>query len=452
MSDFVYTEEVTGEIVQIPIRLLHHHHDNPRKDLGDLTELTESIKAKGVLQNLTVVPFWFKTTGVGCDDPKAQADMGYLVVIGNRRLEAAKKAGFETLPCVIAKMTPAEQVQTMLLENMQRSDLTVYEQAQGFQMMFDLGAGVDEIAEKTGFSKTTVKRRLEWAKLDAETLKEVSGRQITLGDLDKLSAIENIDTRNKVLCEIGTANYENRLSQAINAEKNKRNAERWKKALEQIDAVECTMSELRTRYAWIEDGFFSLADDVQKCIDKLPKEKLFYAFEAGFIYFRIERKQETTQEDVERGRIEAERAMRKNRLQEAFKNAYQLRVNYVKNLSEARAKSYVSDTAAALIRAESSSHAYIRRDKKTISDMLGAPIEDLERAGFLLPYKTMIAYTIYRLGDNSDIDCYDWYGNYQQNQVLDSIYTTLDEFGYEISDEEEALLRGTSALYAKSED
>lgn len=53
---FIYTEKVTGEIVQIPVELLHHHHDNPRKDLGDLTELTDSIKAKGVLQNLTVVP------------------------------------------------------------------------------------------------------------------------------------------------------------------------------------------------------------------------------------------------------------------------------------------------------------------------------------------------------------------------------------------------------------
>ena len=97
-NKFVYTEEVTGEIVNIPVSLLHHHHDNPRKSLGDLTELMESIKAKGVLQNLTVVPFWFQTTGMGCDDPKQQAEIGYLVVIGNRRLEAAKAAGLKTLP------------------------------------------------------------------------------------------------------------------------------------------------------------------------------------------------------------------------------------------------------------------------------------------------------------------------------------------------------------------
>ncbi len=46
----------TGTLVQIPIEKLEHHPDNPRKVLGDLTELTESIRKSGVLQNLTVVP------------------------------------------------------------------------------------------------------------------------------------------------------------------------------------------------------------------------------------------------------------------------------------------------------------------------------------------------------------------------------------------------------------
>ena len=199
---FVYTEEVTGEIVQIPVRLLHNHHQNPRKNLGDLTELSESIKAKGILQNLTVVPFWFETTGVGCDFPAQQAEMGYLVVIGNRRLAAAKLAGLETLPCVIAKMTKEEQMQTMLLENMQRSDLTALEQAQGFQMMMDMGETEDSIAEKTGFSKATVRHRLNIAKLDQKLLKDLESQedfQLSLTDLYALEKIKDVNRRNKVL-------------------------------------------------------------------------------------------------------------------------------------------------------------------------------------------------------------------------------------------------------------
>lgn len=61
----------------IDINKIHHHPDNPRKDLGDLTELTDSIKRSGILQNLTLVPI------EGKEDE-------FYAVIGNRRLAAAQ--------------------------------------------------------------------------------------------------------------------------------------------------------------------------------------------------------------------------------------------------------------------------------------------------------------------------------------------------------------------------
>lgn len=76
-------------------------------------------------------------------------------------------------PCrIVQDMSYKDQVGTMLEENMQRIDLTVLEQAEGFQMMLDLGDTEEQIAEKTGFSRTTVRRRLEIAKLDPELVKE----------------------------------------------------------------------------------------------------------------------------------------------------------------------------------------------------------------------------------------------------------------------------------------
>ena len=146
-----------NNIHMIPVRRLIHHPENPRKDLGDLTELAESIRKNGIMQNLTVVPDMLDGT----------IDTGrYRVVIGNRRMEAAKLAGLEELPCVVSDMDHRTQIATMLEENMQRADLTVYEQAQGFQMMMDLGFKPEEISEKTGFSETTVGRRLKMAQLD----------------------------------------------------------------------------------------------------------------------------------------------------------------------------------------------------------------------------------------------------------------------------------------------
>ncbi len=129
-------------LTNIKIKELYAHPQNPRKNIGDVTELAESLKNQGIFQNLTVVK-----GGPGV--PEGQN--GYTVIIGHRRMAAAKLAGLEELPCLIAQMDEKQQVAPLLLENMQRSDLSIYEQAQGIQMMFDLGETQHSIAEKTGF-------------------------------------------------------------------------------------------------------------------------------------------------------------------------------------------------------------------------------------------------------------------------------------------------------------
>lgn len=108
---------------------IHPHPDNPRKELGDLTELAESIKEQGILQNLTVIP---------------EGEEDYLVVIGHRRLAAAKLAGLEKVPCVISDMDHKTQVATMLLENIQRQDLT----ALGIKMPENLSTWTQEYKDK----------------------------------------------------------------------------------------------------------------------------------------------------------------------------------------------------------------------------------------------------------------------------------------------------------------
>lgn len=184
------------EIMNIGVEHIHPHPDNPRKDLGDLAELVESIRKNGVMQNLTVIPL---------EDQSGE----YTVIIGHRRHAAATKADIKELPCrIIEGMSKKEQVSTMLEENMQRSDLTIYEQAQGFQMMLDLGETEDSIAEKTGFSKTTVRRRLNIAKLDQKELmkkEQDDGFQLSLKDLYALEQVEDIKTRNKILKEANSS-------------------------------------------------------------------------------------------------------------------------------------------------------------------------------------------------------------------------------------------------------
>lgn len=195
------------KITMLSVAILHPHRDNPRKALGDLTELSDSIKANGVMQNLTVIPV---------EEAEPDKHDGYTVIIGHRRLEAAKMAGLGEVPCIITHMDRAKQLSTMLLENIQRNDLTVSEQAQGFQLMMDMGSTVKEISTLSGFSETTVRHRLEIAKLDSEKLKAVSEeRQISLSDFAKLEQIDDMKKRNKLLESIGTPNFAWNIQRAV---------------------------------------------------------------------------------------------------------------------------------------------------------------------------------------------------------------------------------------------
>lgn len=209
------------EMTLISADQIYSHPDNPRKDLGDISELTESIKKQGVLQNLTVIPgHWMEfeeynqTINEYLENPTEEnlqkvdskfSPEGYTLLIGHRRFAAGKAAGLTEFPCKIAKgLTHREQVGIMLEENMQRNDLSIMEQAQGFQMMLNLGDTEAQIAERTGFSRTTVRHRLQIAKLDQSILKEKQedgSFQLSLKDLYALEQVEDVRERDKILKE-----------------------------------------------------------------------------------------------------------------------------------------------------------------------------------------------------------------------------------------------------------
>ena len=205
--------------LNIPIRDLHHHPKNPRKDIGDIEELTESIKKNGIMQNLTVIPGFYRANGQFFN-----TNAEFTVIIGHRRLEAARAAGLEEVPCRIYEDLPeSEQITTMLEENMQRNDLTPIEQADSFQLCLDLGETVDTIAEKTGFAKSTIYHRINLGKLDRKVIEKVEeddSFQLTMKDYIELEKIKDIKTRNEVLSKARNSNdLRFQANQAASAEK-----------------------------------------------------------------------------------------------------------------------------------------------------------------------------------------------------------------------------------------
>lgn len=438
-------------LVYISVDKLHPHPDNPRKELGDLTELAESIKTKGVMQNLTVVP---------------RDEDDYTVIIGHRRSAAARLAGLTALPCVIVEMSPNEQVATMLLENIQRSDLTVYEQAQGFQMMLDLGEDVGSIAEKTGFSKSTVRRRLKIAELDQKVLQEVSGRQISLLDFEKLEKIEDLGARNAVLQSIGTPNFNQSLEREIKKQNIAKTLPWVKEEIKKLGAKKIKYSE-----TW-GGKYLSVTDQIRFCerntdqplleSDKaLNADKLYYYLDedSGTVRFYKEAPKakpvKRTKKELDREKYIAET---RDKLTALTADMYKLRSDFIATVKLTKNNSTEMLQGAVIANAlrtltwvyTSSEHIYdvigLKRSESAYEDRVDKALE-LTRCE--LTHYPAIIYDSFGDGDKSG-----YFGGHskafpthEKNVKLDALYEWLISLGYELSDEEKQLRDGTHPLF-----
>lgn len=184
---------ITNPLKYIDIEKIYPNIDNPRQELGDLTELIDSVKENGVMQNLTVF----------------QKGDKFIILMGHRRYAAAKAAGIKRLYCtLIEEPSKEEQLHIMLMENIQRNDLTLLEEARAFhQLYFDFGEPVNEIATKTGLGETTVRRRIKIGELDPDAIKKAHEHwQLSLQDYAELERIDDIEQKNKILKEAYNGN------------------------------------------------------------------------------------------------------------------------------------------------------------------------------------------------------------------------------------------------------
>lgn len=465
-------------ITFIEINKINPHPDNPRKDLGDLTELAASIKANGILQNLTVVPqtsgycpscrLYNKGVGKcteGHDDrelppcSKWESRGTYTAVIGHRRLAAAKIAGLEEVPCVISDMDIKTQVATMLLENLQRNDLTVWEQAQGFQMLLNFGETVEDIAEQTGFSGSTIRRRVKLIELDKDKFRESVARGATLQDYAELDKIQDIKLRNIVLESIGTSNFQWKLKQAIDQEKQ----EKVKAAM---------IAELETFATRVDkpDGLISVQWLTYGTTTKVKRppdtgEKKYF-FTVGS--YGIQLLKEATQADIQSAGPSAEEQRqlqeRRQRLNEINKRAYELRNDFVRDY--AGAKKHTRDIMAFALWTMIAGDLDYYALNKDVCDMLGIElpedeeIEDFDEDEFMVraiseafeaaPERVLLV-AAYCIVEDERASFHNWRGEYEGNVELATLYRCLERLDYKISEEEHQLMDGLHELYVREE-
>lgn len=209
----------SNEIKLINPSLIDPHPDNPRKNIGDVTDLAASIKANGLLSPLSVVPNGSR----------------FRVIAGHRRLMACKQAGTGAVPCFVLDLDPLQQLEAMITENCQREQLTALEEADAIQGMLDLGATTASVAHRLGRSADYVRDRAKAASIDNEVraTRDDFG-QISIGQLVAIARYDGQPDRQKKLAQAaGTSNFDYTL----------RNIERDDRDRQWIESVAALLGE-----------------------------------------------------------------------------------------------------------------------------------------------------------------------------------------------------------------
>ncbi|HLM57446.1 MAG TPA: ParB/RepB/Spo0J family partition protein [Pyrinomonadaceae bacterium] len=173
--DSHYVEELAGQSPTpigrlIPIDKIDPNPEQPRVEIGDLTDLTSSIQEKGVLEPLLVKP-----SGV---------NGRWMIIAGERRWRAAKAAGLREVPCMEMDVDDRAVAEIALIENMQRKDLTAWEEADGLWALCErFGYTHEDVAKKVGKSRSSVTEALSITTLPEEIREECRRADISVKSL-----------------------------------------------------------------------------------------------------------------------------------------------------------------------------------------------------------------------------------------------------------------------------
>ena len=157
-------------VMTIPLDAIEANPDQPRKifDDDELLELSASIEVQGVIQPIIV--------------SKSEKQGRYIIVAGERRWRASQLAGKETIPAIIRDGSDEELMRIALIENIQRADLNVIEEAQAYDSLIkDFGLTQEACAKKVGKDRATVSNTLRLLSLPPQIQDDLLERRITMG-------------------------------------------------------------------------------------------------------------------------------------------------------------------------------------------------------------------------------------------------------------------------------
>ncbi len=177
------------KIVDIPCEEIAPNPYQPRKsfDQGELLTLASSIKSDGVLQPLLV----------------REVGAKYELIAGERRLRAAMLAGLESVPCIVTEATDRNSALISLIENLQRSDLGLFEEADAIARLIDLyGMTQEDAAIRLGYAQSTLANKLRLLKLSARERSIIGEHNLTERHARALLKLDTPEKREEALGKI----------------------------------------------------------------------------------------------------------------------------------------------------------------------------------------------------------------------------------------------------------
>ena len=439
----------------ISIDKLQHHPLNPRQNIDDLDELIESVKANGILQNLTVIA--------------NEGNDGFYVIIGNRRLDAARAAGLTELPCEVVAETDEAIIGMMLQENMLRKNFTSVEESQGFQHMLDLGYSVETVSQATGFSGSTIRRRAKIAKLDTSDARAALEKGATLFDLETLADIKDEKDRDEVLKKFGTKDYRNLLSRAVEKEAKNQFFEQAIAYCEGLGAIKADKADYNAIVRIGEDtfpceGVFVFSYYGKKMPDdnfKLPRDtQAYYIIDS----YSVNLYQQLSDQQLSDKAAQKQMKEHKNELCNAKVNEMhalesrftEMRDQFIRSYSVgAKEKALVREFLFNELLDEATKIGYATgNEMKNIQKFCGGDDVDLINCYHDKPeyYSLLVAYKVACRDTSCCKEHWDEImknsvPEFAQNDRLVRLYGWLARFGYEMSDEEKQFITGVHPVF-----
>lgn len=256
------------EVVQVPVERVQPNRYQPRAIFNNekISELAQTIHTHGMIQPIVL---------------RRLNDEEYELIAGERRWRAVQSLGWETVPAIIREMNDSQTASVALIENLQREELTVIEEAVAYAKLIEIHELTQEaLAQRLGKSQSTIANKLRLLKLPKAVQQAVMDKKITERHARALIAVKDPEIQEKILDEIIEKQLNVKQTEEKIAKLSEQTPKKKKPTLKGVNKdMRIAMNTIRQSLNMVTDTGIDLEtseedhDDYYQITIKIPKKK-----------------------------------------------------------------------------------------------------------------------------------------------------------------------------------